>query len=111
MTKYLLEMFGISLGLTLVLELAVARVLGLKNRRYILVLILVNLLTNPPAVLLHWLGVPQIPLEIAVVLVEAGVYRLFAGEESWDLPKPVWLSLICNGVSWGTGILISQMGG
>lgn len=65
MNSYLIEMFGISLGLTIVVELAVVflmerkrfhipmQTVERKNMRNIIMLsILVNILTNPPAVLL-----------------------------------------------------------
>ena len=63
------------------------------------------------AVLLCWLGLPQLPVELAVVVVEAAVYGYFARDEQWKLPNPWLLSILCNGISWGTGILISRIGG
>ena len=54
-----------------------------------LLMFLVNVLTNPAAVLLHWLGIPQLPVELAVIFVEAMIYLWFSGDESWTLPKPV----------------------
>lgn len=110
MTGYLLEMFGISLGLTLLIELPIGMVMGLRGKKYLLLMILVNVLTNPAAVLLCWLGVPQIPVELAVFLVEAGVYYRFSKEGDWNIKQPILLALVANVVSWGSGILI-QMGG
>ena len=111
MIDYLLEMFGVSLLLTLMVELIVAWGLGLRGKKYILLVILVNVLTNPAAVLFCWLGFPQLPVELAVVFVEAAVYGYFARDGRWKLPNPWLLSILCNGISWGTGILISQIGG
>lgn len=102
----LLEMFGISLALTLVIEFAVGWCLGMRSGRQILLVVLVNILTNPAAVLLHWLGIPQIPIEITVVLVEAVVYWLFSKDGSWNIRNPVLMAVICNAVSWTGGILI-----
>ena len=110
MAKYILEMFGISLGLTLLIELPVGFAMGMRGKKHILLMILVNILTNPAAVLLCWLGVAQIPVEIGVFLVEAGVYYWFSRDESWNIKHPVLLALVANLVSWGSGILI-QMGG
>ena len=108
---YLLKVFGISLVLTLALELPLAYLMGLRGRKYVLLAVLVNILTNPAAVLLHHLGIPQIPVELAVVAVEAGVYDSFSKAEGWEIPHPVRLAVVCNLVSWLTGVLIQMMGG
>ena len=100
--REIVEMFAVSFALTLLIEFAVFLCFGLRSRRCLKLLLLVNLLTNPAAVLLHWLGIPQIPIEIAVVLVEWQVYRPF----SQEIPHPFALSLTANGVSWGLGLLI-----
>ena len=110
MGMYLLEMFGISLLLTLAIELPIGFYMGIR-RRNLLIVLLVNILTNPAAVLLHWLGIGQIPLEAAVVLVEALIYVWFSKDEKWDIPRPVLLALVSNGISWGTGLLIQWIGG
>ena len=52
---YFVKMFGISLGLTILIELAVAAPFGMRTRKKILLVLLVNVLTNPPAVLAYWL--------------------------------------------------------
>ena len=110
MSRYILEMFGISLGLTLLIELPIGFAMGMRGKKHILLMILINVLTNPAAVLLCWLGVPQIPVEIGVFLVEAGVYYWFSRDENWNIKHPVLLALVANLVSWGSGILI-QLGG
>lgn len=103
---HLIETFLISLISTWALELPVAWVMGLRGRKEMCLAVLVNLLTNPAAVMLYLLGLPQIPIEFAVVLVEAMVYRSFAREQEWRIPNPWYLSLVCNGISWITGIVI-----
>ena len=110
MIGYLLKMFGISLGLTLVIELAIGYLMGMRKRKHILLMVLVNVLTNPAAVLLCWLGAAEIPVEIVVFLVEAGVYYWFSKDNNWQIKHPVLLSLIANFISWTSGILI-QLGG
>ena len=110
MTRYLLEMFGISLGLTLLIELPVGFAVGMRGKKHILLMILVNILTNPAAVLLCWLGVAQIPVEIAVFLVEAGIYYWFSKDEGFTIKHPILLALFANLISWTSGILI-QLGG
>ena len=111
MAKYLLEMFAVSLLLTLVLELAVAWCMGLQKGREIQLVILVNILTNPAAVLLCWLGLPQLPVEVTVVAVEALVYICFAKDKKWNIPRPVRLAVLANGISWSAGLLIQWIGG
>ena len=110
MARYLLEMFGISLGLTLLIELPVGFAVGMRGKKHILLMILVNILTNPAAVLLCWLGVAQIPVEIAVFLVEAGIYYWFSKDEGFTIKHPILLALFANLISWTSGILI-QLGG
>ena len=110
MTRYILEMFGISLGLTLLIELPVGFAVGMRGKKHILLMILVNILTNPAAVLLCWLGVAQIPVEIAVFLVEAGIYYWFSKDEGFTIKHPILLALWANLISWTSGILI-QLGG
>ena len=100
MGRYLFELFGVSLGLTLVIELAVGALLGMRTGRQILLVILVNVLTNPAAVLACWLGAPQLPVEVVVVIVEAVVYRWF------EQPHPLGKSLIANGISWACGLIL-----
>ena len=110
MARYILEMFGISLGLTLLLELPIGFAMGMRRKKHILLMILINVLTNPAAVLLCWLGVPQIPVEIAVFLVEAGIYYWFSKDDKWQIKHPILLALLANLISWTSGILI-QLGG
>lgn len=101
---WILLMFTLSLGLTLLIELAVARCFGLKSRDDRILVILVNVLTNPAAVWLHgfW-GVPQVPIELLVVIIEYYVYYHFR------IPRPLGLSLTANGISWGLGLLIQLL--
>lgn len=109
MSAYLLEMFGVSLGLTLLLELGISRLMGLRGRDVFLLVVLVNVLTNPAAVLLNWLGLPQLPIELAVFLIEAWIYCRFAKDERWIIPHPVLLSALANGISWGFGMMIGGL--
>lgn len=150
MEKYLIEMFGGSLLLTIAVELAAAfffygerksifcrgcggerelslcrerreeRVsLGSAKReklRPALLIVLVNVLTNPPAVLICWLaGVylaeiwrapVQILVETAVVAGEACIYCNFAEDFRWRLGCPVRYAVTANLCSWLTGLLL-----
>lgn len=106
-----LEMFGVSLLLTLILEIPIAFCFGIRGRKGVLLVILVNILTNPAAVLLCRLGAPQIVVELGVVAVESAVYLWFSRDKSWKIPHPVWMAVVCNGISWLTGMLIQGTGG
>lgn len=115
MVIYLVRMFGISLMLTIVTELAIAFFFGLRTGKDILLVALVNVFTNPPAVLCNWLcrlylpdyrRIPvQLAIEAVVVLAEALIYQCFAEDERWRIKRPVLLSLTANGCSWLLGLL------
>lgn len=135
MEWYLLKMFGISLALTIAIELTVAFLLRLclwlhgkgrggtgaalgSKRHMALLVLLVNVLTNPPAVLLCWLGrmyLPQplsfpvqIGAEMAVVAAEAWIYRRFMEKPGWQTGKPLLLSVAANACSWTIGIVCAD---
>lgn len=88
----------------------------LGNR--LLLAVLVNLLTNPAAVLLCWLGRIYLPVfpafpvqvlvEIIVVAVEARIYRSFAGKPGWEIGNPVALAVVANVCSWGIGLVADK---
>lgn len=116
MAVFLIRMFGGSLAITVAIELAVAFLLGMRTGKGMLLVALVNLLTNPPAVLCNWLcmlyltdyrRIPvQLVIEAAVVTVEALVYCSFAKDCVWLVRRPVLLSLTANGCSWLLGLLL-----
>ncbi len=107
----LLPTFALSLGMTLLLEGVVALLFRLRGREF-LWFFLINLLTNPAAVYLNLLFCTlfpdrtvflwQIPLEIAVVVAEALLYR--AGT---SLRRPWLFSLVANAFSYGLGLLLN----
>lgn len=102
--SYIIIMYGLSFLLTLVIELPICYTWGLRSRDKLELAFLVNLLTNPAAVFLHTsVGIPQIPVEILVVLVECYVYRQF------KIKHPLLLSLIANGISWGLGLVLQML--
>lgn len=110
----MLTTLAVSLGLTLVLELGFALAWGLRGRRELTVVILVNILTNPAVVLSYhtavglW-GWPPVPvtavLESAAVAVEWLCYR----ECSEQLKRPFLFSLLANGFSYGIGCIINLL--
>lgn len=99
--------FLIPLGLTLVLEGAVALIWGFR-RRNLLLFVLVNVLTNPVVVLLHALfpgwGVTA-ALELGAVAVEGLCFaRLGDG-----VRRPWLFSLTANAFSFFTGLGIDRL--
>lgn len=115
MVIYLIRMFGVSLMLTLAAELAIAFVVGVRTRKNLLLVVLVNVLTNPAAVLCNWLCrlylpdyhriLVQLVIETVVVMVEAFVYCRFAKDESRQIKRPVLLAFAANGCSWLLGLM------
>lgn len=106
--RYLFEMFTVSLVLTWLIELTVAAAMGLRGKKSIYLVLLVNLLTNPAAVLLCHLGIPQLPVEIAVITVEALIYTSFAKDSRWQIAHPIILSAAANLIAWFAGILLQM---
>ena len=98
----MLNVFALSLGLTLLLELPVAYLWGLR-RRELLAVFAANLMTNPLAVALHLTGIPQLPIELGVVLAEGFAYSMHFEKRPW------LLAIISNALSWGIGILIQSI--
>ena len=94
----MLKIFSVSLLLTLAIELPIAYLWGLR-RRELLTVAVANVMTNPLAVALHLFGIPQLPIELGVVLLEGAAYRLHFEK------KPVLLAIISNALSWGIGLL------
>ena len=103
----MLTNLAVSLLLTLLLELSFALLQGLRGRRELALVALVNCLTNPPAVLLRCaLRVPVLPLEAAAVLVEGLCYRAFSGQ----LRHPLRFSLAANAFSYTAGWALMTFG-
>lgn len=112
MGLWILQAIGISLCLTIVLEILFAVIVGIRGKRDLLLLILVNILTNPPTVFTYYLlayytswnrWVIQIPLEIIVILVEAYYYKSYGKE----FRRPFLFSLLANLFSYGIGVILS----
>ena len=108
-----LPTFLLSLSLTLLLELLIARLCRLRGKDYLL-LILVNILTNPAVVYLHLLCrtlIPngrdlwQIPLEAAAIWLEGVCYARFAR----SIRRPYLFSLVANLFSYTCGLFLQQL--
>ena len=109
----MLRSLALSLGLTLLLEIPAALILGLRRKEDILLVGLVNILTNPIIVLIlnlffiftasppPWFLI--LPLEVFAVLTEGFIYQKGL---SYRRIHPFFLSLILNGISYFGGLLL-----
>lgn len=121
---YVTEMFGVSLLLTILVELGVFGLIRMKTdrrrtkiRTLVIVVILANTLTNPAVVWLSWLRriyfykmsviLFDVLAESAAVIVEFLVYRRFLEKCQGLLAA----SLLVNSLSFLTGIILNQMTG
>lgn len=104
----------ISLGLTIILELIFCLFFKLRGSHNFSLVVLVNILTNPPVVLLNHLlrqntDLPWVllvlVLEITAVLVEGLYYRRYAE----DIRRPFLFSLGANAFSYLSGLLITYI--
>jgi uncharacterized protein YneF (UPF0154 family) len=119
MNQTLITSLAISLSLTIVLEIGffiLTRKL-FTNKCYkkdLLLVVLVNVLTNPVVVLLYWLAVLYtdwntaiviIPLELFAVLTEGFYYKKYGG----SFRRPYLFSAAANIFSFGTGVSINML--
>ncbi len=110
-THGILLSLAVSLGLTIVLELAFAAIIGIRLKKDLLLVCAVNVATNPPAVLIHWFcmaytfcqpAFSTILIETAVILTEAYYYRRYTG-----MRRPFLFSLGANLFSFGIGATLN----
>lgn len=99
--------FLVSLTLTLLLEGGLALLWGFR-RRDLLLFVLANVLTNPPALLLHllfrgWMVIAAV--ETAAVVVEGFLFTRF-GE---GIKRPWLFSLLANAFSFSFGLVIDKI--
>ena len=111
MIRPLLSALALSLLLTLVLETGFFLLTGKRNKKDLLLVVLVNVVTNPVVVLLYWLAamytgwnlaIVIIPLELFAVLVEGFYYRKYGQ----DFSRPLLFSVSANVFSFGVGFLL-----
>jgi len=111
----ILAVFAICLTLSAAVECAVMALL-FRRRDCVYYTLLANLLTNPALNLLLLLAVHLMgrtayytalaPLEIAVVLAEAFIFKLLCG---FKPVKALWISALINAVSFAAGILLQTV--
>lgn len=107
----MLTSLALSLGLTLLIEIPLGFLLGIRKGIDLLCVVLVNVVTNPSLVLiLNLFSLRDVPpwyliaiLELAAVAVEALFYRKCLSRCPLH---PLLLSLILNGISYLGGCLL-----
>lgn len=104
----------LSLALTLALELSFCALVFKVRGRDLLLVVLVNILTNPPVVLTYVLLKPQIGfspyiltamLEVSAIAVEAVCYK-YCGK---DIRRPIIMAVCANVFSYFIGLLITKL--
>ena len=105
---------ALSLALTLALETGFFLLVGKRVKKDLLLLALVNILTNPVVVLSYWLAVLytnwnktliKIPLELFAILVEGYYYKRYGR----DFRRPYIFSLAANMFSFWLGVAIQLL--
>ena len=113
MNKHLIFALIFSALLTLVLETVFFFLTGKRDKKDLLLIILVNLLTNPIVVLTYWMLTNYMNsneilvktiLEISAVLIEGYYYKKYGR----NFHHPYVWSASANAFSFGMGILIQQ---
>ena len=112
----MIESLIISLILTIIIEVPIAILLGVRNKNDIKIAIWANVLTNPAVVFISncsmlivnqfWYSIIVAILEILAVIVEFWVYNNFLVKYK---NSPFKLSLICNAISFLAGIVINKL--
>ena len=114
MSRALLNALAFSLLLTLALETVFFLLAGKRDKKDLLLLMLVNILTNPVVVLSYWLAVLYtewntvmiiIPLELFAIVTEGYFYKHY----SRGFARPYLFSLAANMFSYWIGVLLQQI--
>lgn len=111
MSEALLTTLVVSLTLTLILETGLFLLIGKRDKKDLLLVVMVNILTNPVVVLLYWLMALRtswnrviviVPLEIFAVLIEGYYYKKYGRK----FKNPYLFSFSANMFSYWIGVLI-----
>ena len=107
----LLTALAISLCLTIVFEAVFFFIVGKRDKKDLLLLVLVNTLTNPIVVLFYWLAYAYtnwnvilviIPLEVFAIVTEGFIYK----KNARSIKRPFLFSLAANAFSYTLGLLL-----
>ena len=112
----MIESLCVSLVLTLMIELPVSFILGMREKEDFEVVFWVNVLTNPVVVFgancMILLNNPMAYniyvaiVEITVVIVEGMVFKRLL---TYQKKSPFLISLLNNGISYGLGVVIGLL--
>jgi len=114
MNGMLLTSFALSLALTLTLETGFFILTGKRDKKDMLLVLLVNILTNPAVVLLYWQTVlftdwnavlVTILLELFAIGTEGYYYKKYGR----SFRRPYFFSFAANTLSFWTGWLIQRL--
>lgn len=116
MTNLFIKILIVSLSSTIIIELLVAILLKIRNKKDILNIVLVNIMTNPLLVTitlyinifygLKYRNILIYPLELLVVLTEGRIYKKHL---NYKKINPYLLSLILNASSYLIGLVINNI--
>jgi len=110
----LLTALAISLGLTLLFEVGFFLIIGKRDKKDLLLVVLVNTFTNPIVVLLYWIAYYRtnwnmitvlIPLEVFAVLAEGYIYS----KNAITIKRPFLFSFAANVFSFSMGLIIQRL--
>ncbi len=105
---------GISLGMTILFEELFAVAFRIRNKKDLLLVCLVNLLTNPPVVLAYYLAVyytqlsPN-PVKIALELFAISVEAYYYATRGQKILHPVWFAVAANLFSFSAGMILQMV--
>ena len=103
----------VSLVLTILFETGFFLLVGKRDKKDLLLVVLVNVLTNPVVVLSYWLAflytdwnltAVKVPLELFAVLTEGYCYKKYGR----DFGRPYLFSVAANAFSYGAGVLLQK---
>ena len=105
---------AVSLSLTIALELALIFILGIRDKKDLLLVVLVNIITNPLVMLLYWLAVSytswhqviiKAPLELFAIVTEGYYYKKYGQ----GFKRPYTFAVAANIFSFGIGELLKYL--
>ena len=105
---------AVSLILTILLEAGFFLLIGKRDKKDLLLVVLVNVITNPVVVSSYWLALlytdwnhvlVTIPLELFAILTEGFYYKKYGRV----FGRPFFFSFAANVFSFGTGVLLQRI--
>ncbi len=111
---WLLYTLFISLLLTIIVELLFFILIGIRDKKNLLLACLINMITNPPVVLCYYLISSYtdlnmyyitIILELGAILTESYYYRTYGSK----LKHPYSLAISTNIVSYSIGVIMNYI--